>query len=279
MAELLISCGKLDQLLHLNACVVVDCRFDLSQPDKSLQDFLAGHIPGAAYAHLDEHLSSSITHQSGSHPLPEADIFAGFLGSIGWRKDKLLVAYDAGNNAFSARLWWLMRYFGQDAELLDGGLNAWKQAGLPIEQGRSEITAGETPQLAANDRLTVSAADILSSGSQLTLVDARAAERYSGQIEPLDSKAGHIPGALNRPLGLNLDAHGHFKTPDQLHSEFSALLDNRAKESVVHYCGSGVTACHNAFAMELAGLGDSRVYPGSWSEWIRDPSRPIETSS
>lgn len=278
MSELLISVARLEQLRQQNACVVVDCRFDLSQPDKSLQEFLAGHIPGAVYAHLDAHLSSSITPESGRHPLPDANVFAGFLASIGWRNDKQLVAYDAGNNAFSARLWWLMRYFGLDAALLDGGLAAWKRAGLSLEQGQTEVIATEVPQLAENVRLTVGAADILSQGSKLTLVDARAAERYSGQVEPLDSKAGHIPGALNRPLALNLDANGQFKTPGQLRAEFSMLLAKKATESVVHYCGSGVTACHNAFAMELAGMGESRVYPGSWSEWIRDPSRPIETS-
>jgi thiosulfate/3-mercaptopyruvate sulfurtransferase len=171
-----------------------------------------------------------------------------------------------------------MRYFGQDAALLDGAWEAWKQAGLPTEQGSSAITAVDKPQLRTNETLTVSAARILTPGNHLTLVDARAPERYSGRVEPLDSIAGHIPGALNRPLDLNLDASGRFKKPEQLRSEFNALLDGRATESVVHYCGSGVTACHNAFAMELAGLGNSRVYPGSWSEWIRDSSRPIETS-
>lgn len=277
MTDILLTVDQLAELLQQKACVLVDCRFDLSQPQKSLQDYLAGHIPGAAYAHLDEHLSSEIGPQTGRHPLPDPERFAGFLQSIGWKSEKLLVAYDAGNNAFSSRLWWLMRYFGMNSALLDGGLEAWKQAGLPLQQGRVDFAPGNCPELTANSSLTVSAANILTLASQLTLIDARAPERYSGAVEPLDSKAGHIPGALNRPLGLNLNADGRFKSPQQLHDEFSLLLGSRPIDHVVNYCGSGVTACHNTFAMELAGLGSTRIYPGSWSEWIRDPSRPIET--
>lgn len=278
MAEILLTVAQLNRLLQQHGCVPVDCRSDLTQPQNSLQDYLAGHIPGAAFAHLDQHLSSGITAQSGRHPMPDSDAFAVFLQSIGWEPEKLLVAYDAGSNAFSSRLWWLMRYFGLPAALLDGGLEAWKQAGLPLQPGRIDIKPGIRPELQANSTLTVSAAEILSQGSNLTLIDARAPERYSGAVEPLDSKAGHIPGALNRPMNLNLNADGRFKSPQQLHAEFGQLLGSRQINSVVNYCGSGVTACHNAFAIELAGLGSTRVYPGSWSEWIRDPLRPVETS-
>jgi thiosulfate/3-mercaptopyruvate sulfurtransferase len=278
MTEMLLSAGRLAELIQSNSCVVVDCRFDLSQPQKSRQDYLDGHIPQAVYAHLDEHLSSAITPQSGRHPMPGPESFALFLVSIGWQEDKLLVAYDAGNNAFSARLWWLMRYFGLAAALLDGGLEAWKRAGFTLQQGSTTVAPGTAPILAANDSLTVSAADILRRKGELTLIDARAAERYSGATEPLDSAAGHIPGALNRPLAMNLDAQGQFKSRDQLREDFRQLLPDVEVNNVVHYCGSGVTACHNAFAMEWAGIGVSRIYPGSWSEWIRDPSRPIETS-
>jgi thiosulfate/3-mercaptopyruvate sulfurtransferase len=277
MTEILLSADQLQTHLDKDDCVLVDCGFDLSQPHKSLQDYLVGHIPGAAYAHLDEHLSSEIGPNSGRHPLPGPRTFASFLQNIGWQKEKLLVAYDAGNNAFSARLWWLMRYFGLHAALLDGGLEAWKKAGLPLQQGRLDITPGHLPELTANQKLTVSAAEILAQGKELTLVDARAPERFRGAVEPLDSKAGHIPGALNRPLGLNLKPDGSFKNPQQLRQEFGELLNDRDINNVVHYCGSGVTACHNAFAMELAGVGQTRVYPGSWSEWIRDSSRPIQT--
>jgi len=277
-SEMLVAVEHVQKLLQSGTCLLVDCRFDLSQPQKSLQDYLDGHIPLAVYAHLDEHLSSAITPQSGRHPLPTNESFARFLADIGWQKEKLLLAYDGGSNAFAARLWWLMRYFGLRSALLDGGLEAWKKAGLPLQGGKVENQAGEIPKLIAHPELTVTAEDILSSMGRLVLVDARAPERYSGAAEPLDSKAGHIPGALNRPLGLNLNSQGQFKSPEQLREEFRVLLEGRDPGKVVHYCGSGVTACHNAFAMELAGFGGSRIYPGSWSEWIRDPSHPIETS-
>lgn len=260
-------------------CILVDCRFDLSQPEQSLQDYLEGHIPGAYYAHLDSHLASEITPDSGRHPLPEQAVFADFLASIGWQKDTLLVAYDAGNGAFAARLWWLMRYFGMDAALLDGGLTAWKEAGLALQQGVVETTPGQRPELHANNDMAVTVGDIVAKGDEITLLDARAPERYSGEVEPLDSKAGHIPGALNRPFAHNLDASSRFKSPDQLRAEFTEMLAHRSANDTVHYCGSGVTACHNAFAMELAGLKGSRIYPGSWSEWIRDPARPIEKTA
>lgn len=278
MPELLLSVQQLTQLNDQGLCVVVDCRFDLSKPQQSLQDYQAGHIPGAFYAHLDSVLASEITPQSGRHPLPDPGVFAAFLASMGWQKGKLLVAYDAGNGAFAARLWWLMRYFGLEAALLDGGLAAWKEAGLPLQQGVVETAPGILPELNQHQQMAVTAGDILAQGDRMVLLDARAAERFSGAIEPLDSKAGHIPGALNRPFTQNLDASGRFKSPGQLRTEFSAILADRKVDSTVHYCGSGVTACHNAFAMELAGLKGSRIYPGSWSEWIRDPARPVETS-
>lgn len=277
MSELLVSVEQLQRQIAHGDCLLVDCRFDLSSPGQSRKDFEQGHIPGAVYAHLDEHLASQITPQSGRHPLPDRTAFAAFLGSIGWAAGKPVIAYDAGNGAFAARLWWLMRFYGLPCALLDGGLVAWTSAGLPLEQGAVTVPAGQVPELVENHAMTVEATDILAQGEQLTLIDARAPERYSGAVEPLDSKAGHIPGALNRPFAHNLDASGRFKDPGQLHNEFSQLLENVDLTRTVHYCGSGVTACHNAFAMALAGLEGSRVYPGSWSEWIRDPERPVET--
>ncbi len=276
--EVLVSVKRLQSLMAAGSCLVVDCRFDLMQPQKSQQDYREGHIPQAVYAHLNEHLSSEITPQTGRHPLPTSERFAAFLSSIGWHRSKAVIAYDAGNNAFSARLWWLMRYFGLPAALLDGGLSAWVREGLPLQVGTIQNQAGEAPKLTENHNLTVDAKDIMSRMGELILIDARSQERFSGATEPLDSKAGHIPGALNRPLGSNVDSQGQFKSPGQLHDEFSLLLEGIDAAEVVHYCGSGVTACHNALAMELAGFGASRIYPGSWSEWIRDSSHPVETS-
>jgi len=280
-AELLVKPEPLAQLIESGRCVVVDCRFDLTDEQKGRESYMAGHIPGAHYAHLGEDLAAPMTPTSGRHPLPAAEVFAGFLSRIGWSDSKLLVAHDSGNNSIAVRLWWLMRYFGQKAALLDGGLAAWTRAGLPLVSGPVQIEVAAVPKLVINTSMTVSAEDILGSlgAGTLTLVDARAPERYSGATEPLDARAGHIPGAINRPFSLNLDEFNCFKSPRQLLGEFEALLKGRPPGTVVHSCGSGVTACHNRFAMELAGMEPARIYPGSWSEWSRDESRPIETSA
>jgi thiosulfate/3-mercaptopyruvate sulfurtransferase len=275
----LVSAAELDALLGDGRCIPVDCRFEFSDTGKGRADFFAAHIPGAVYAHLDDDLSSPITEQTGRHPLPEPARFAAYLASIGWSPAKLLVAYDEGSNAIASRLWWLMRYFGQPAALLDGGLAAWVASGRPLESGEYKGLETLVPELGPNDRLKAETAAILrqlGTGESLVL-DARAGQRFSGEVEPLDTRAGHIPGSLNRPFGSNLDLHGRFKKREALRAEYLELLGGRNPRSVVHSCGSGVTACHNLFAMELAGLEGSRLYPGSWSEWIRDPARPIET--
>ena len=277
--ENLISARQLERLLPAGRCLVVDCRFDLSHPETGLQEYLGGHIPTASHANLDTDLAAEITDRSGLHPLPEAAAFAGFLSRAGWDSSKLLVAYDGRTNAMAARLWWLMQYFGQRAALLDGGLAAWTGAGLPLQQGMAAVKPSDRPTLIAQAGRVVSVTEVLDSlnGDGLTLVDARSPERYAGEIEPMDAVAGHIPGAINRPLGLNLDERGQFKPAAILKAEINAQLNDRPPQSVVHYCGSGVTACHNQFAMQLAGLGHTRIYAGSWSEWSRDASRPVAT--
>jgi len=191
----------------------------------------------------------------------------------------LLVAYDEGSNAISARLWWMMRYFGQPAALLDGGLAAWVEAGLPLEEGVTVARLAQPERLEADEGMVVSSADIYRSldSRELRVLDARARERYSGEVEFLDSKAGHIPGALNRPFTDNLDGAGRFRDPEWLKVQFEQISEDAHPGEIIHSCGSGVTACHNLFAMERAGLGVTRLYPGSWSEWIRDPSRPVAT--
>jgi len=278
--EILVTAESLEQLIAGRRCVVVDCRFDLVDEAKGRADYLAGHIPGAHYAHLGEDLSSPMTSASGRHPLPETRAFAEFLSRIGWDESKLLVAHDDRSNAFAVRLWWLMRFFGKRAALLDGGFEAWTRAGMQTASGTEEQSASSVPELSGDASFIVSSTDILSDldSRALTLVDARAPERFSGVIEPLDARGGHIPNAINRPFSMNLDENGCFRPEEQLRAEFEALLEDRALDSVVHYCGSGVTACHNRFAMEFAGLGATRIYPGSWSEWSRDETRPIETS-
>lgn len=277
--KMLLSAAELDSLIRSGECVPVDCRFDFADTLKGRSDWLAGHVPTARYAHLDDDLSSPIRPQTGRHPLPEPPLFADYLGRIGWEPRKLLVAYDEGPNAVASRLWWLMRYFGQPAALLDGGLAAWTAEGLPLESGDPAPDALPSPSLAPDGSMTVGAGDILASlGDDSRLVlDARASQRFTGEVETLDARAGHIPGSVNRPFGANLQRGGRFKDAAALRGEFEDLLEDREPAGVAHSCGSGVTACHNLFAMELAGLRGSRLYPGSWSEWIRDPDRPIET--
>jgi thiosulfate/3-mercaptopyruvate sulfurtransferase len=275
-APILLSAAQLNELIRSGDCVVVDCRFDLADTGKGRAQWLAGHVPTARYAHLDDDLSSPIRPHTGRHPLPETARFAEFLASIGWREDRLLVAYDEASNAIASRLWWLMRYFGQHAALLDGGLAAWRAAGLPLESGEPEVETSAVPKLHADDALLLTTGQLVAALEEMTVLDARTSDRFTGAQEPLDTKAGHIPGAVNRPLGSNLRLNGRFKDPAELRREFEALLSDRP-QPVAHSCGSGVTACHNLFAMELAGLGGSKLYAGSWSEWIRDPARPIAT--
>jgi len=276
-STILVSAPQLNELIGSGQCVVVDCRFDLTNPAKGRAGWLSGHIPGASYAHLDDDLAAPVQPASGRHPLPAGDDFSRYLSSIGWTDNHLLVAYDDGSNAISSRLWWLMHHFGKEAALLDGGLAAWKSAGLPLESGEPLVDASVVDTLEEGSKQTVSSSDISGSlgSGDLLLLDARALERYAGEIEPLDTQAGHIPGALSRPFSDNLQADGRFLDREALRAQFEELLDGTPLNRVVHSCGSGVTACHNLFAMELAGLGNSRLYPGSWSEWIRDPSRPI----
>ena len=279
-SEILVSPERLQQLITAGDCLVVDCRFDLSDVKKGRIDWLEGHIPGALYAHLDDDLASPITVQSGRHPLPETGAFARFLASLGWSEGQLVVACDEGSNALAGRMWWLMRYFAQPAALLDGGLAAWKEAGLPLETGPVESRQAPVASLQAITAMAVSSGQVLKNleSKDDIVLDARSPERFSGEVEPLDTKGGHIPDSVNRHLELNLEANGRFKAPSKLRSEFEALLGETGAASVVHSCGSGITACHNLFAMELAGMGTSRLYPGSWSEWIRNPSHPIETA-
>jgi thiosulfate/3-mercaptopyruvate sulfurtransferase len=275
---ILINPGQLNELIGSGSCIVVDCRFDLLDVGSGRLQYATGHIPGAVYAHLDDDLSSPVTAESGRHPLPDAGKFARFLASTGWTDGRLLVAYDEQTNAMAARLWWLMRYFGKASALLDGGLKAWVEAGFPLVSGAQEARAAPVQILRPDQRMVAGTEQIVESldSGALALLDARAPERFSGAVEPLDSQAGHIPGSLNRPFADNLDGRGRFRPAAELCRAFESLLGSAAGASVVHSCGSGVTACHNQFAMELAGLGGTRVYAGSWSEWIRDPDRPIE---
>lgn len=282
MSDMLIDALALNATLaSQDPPLLFDCRFELSDPGSGRQAYAAGHLPGAHYLHLDEDLSAA-KHDAagrfrGRHPLPTREVFAARLAARGWRPGRAVVAYDASGGMYAARLWWMLRWLGEgQVALLDGGLGAWTGAGLAL---RTEPPVA-TP-LAAPDALpepampTLEAADLLARLGQWPLVDARGPERYRGEVEPLDTQAGHIPGAVNRPFAMNLQADGRFKPKEQLRAEWQALIG--AAPVVVHQCGSGVTACHNLFTQALAGLGLGTLYPGSWSEWSSDPSRPLAT--
>jgi thiosulfate/3-mercaptopyruvate sulfurtransferase len=274
--ETLISTGDLARHLDDPAFVVVDCRHNLADVAAGERAYGGAHIPGAAFLQLDRDLSGAKTGYNGRHPLPEVDALAATLGNIGIDRSKQVVAYDQNSGMWASRLWWLLHWLGHDAAaVLDGGLDKWTAEGRPQT---SELPSRRRTRFEpASPGPTASAAEIerrLSDGS-LYILDARAPERYRGDMEPIDPVAGHIPGAHNRPYGENLTAQGSFKPASLLRAEFEALLGDTAPSAVVHQCGSGVTACHNALAMSVAGLQGSRLYPGSWSEWIAGPSRPV----
>jgi len=277
--QILFSPEELYAIHKSNTCLVVDCRFDLSNTGSGYRDYLEAHIPGAVYAHLDDDLSSPVTASSGRHPLPDSDKFAAFLARSGWQPGMNLVAYDDAGGAIAARLWWLMKYFGHDcAALLDGGIASWKSAGYELEGGRVTPLSTTFESFNAGSGMLMSTVEIFENlgHENSVLVDVRASERYGGQVEPIDPVAGHVPGSVNYPLQLSLTQNGRFKPAEQIRQDLLGLLKGHPAKDVVYMCGSGVTACHTIFAAELAGLKGSKLYAGSWSEWIRDSSRPVE---
>jgi thiosulfate/3-mercaptopyruvate sulfurtransferase len=260
--------------------IVFDCRHDLARPDAGRAEYLKSHIPGARFMHMDEDLAGPPTGANGRHPLPDPAVFAAKLGATGVAPDSQVVAYDAQGGVSAARLWWMLRWLGHDAvAVLDGGFGKW------LREERPETAA--LPRVAParfEPRPRPLAVDVGFVASYLgdptvRLVDARSAVRYRGEAEPIDPVAGHIPGSVNRFVGENLAAGGVFKSADALRAEWQALLAGLSPEAVVHSCGSGVAACHNLLAMEIAGLTGSRLYAGSWSEWCADPRRPIARGS
>lgn len=278
--QLLVDADAAEALISEGDCRVFDCRFDLAHPNQGKHSYLAAHIPGAVYAHLDDNLSGKVTSKTGRHPLPNPRSFASFLARSGWEPGMRIIAYDAQGGAFAVRLWWLMKYFGHDCvSLLDGGFSAWRNARKPIEPGEpthvkksSELLSGNSEMLLEN-KLVASSIQI----GDIVLLDARAANRFAGEDETIDPVAGHVPGAKNRPFSQNLSPSGTFRSPQELKGEFERFIPGGNPYPLVHMCGSGITACHNLFAMELAGLPGSRLYAGSWSEWIRDEARPVAT--
>jgi thiosulfate/3-mercaptopyruvate sulfurtransferase len=273
----LIAAGDLAGNLDNSGWVVCDCRHDLTDYAAGRRAYAQGHVPGARFLHLDEDLSGPKTGTNGRHPLPHPMTLALRLGALGIDSGKQVVAYDASGGPYAARLWWMMRWLGHTrVAVLDGGWQAWVDGGHPVgtqppASQPTTYTPRPHPELAVDSTYVAAHLD----DSSCTVLDARSADRFRGENETLDPVAGHIPGALNRFFRLNLDEAGRFKSPDALRDEFQQVLAERDAPGVVHQCGSGVTACHNLLAMEHAGLAGSRLYPGSWSEWVSDRTRPV----
>ena len=284
MPSPLITATELNALRNQGKqVIVIDCSFDLTNPAAGREMYQQGHIPGASYLHLDNELSGPKTGVNGRHPLPDPDLFVTRLRALGTNDDAFVVAYDAQGSMYAARLWWLMRWVGHGAvAVLDGGKAAWVAAGLQLEPGTTpDPESGGNLTRRASLVRTVDAAALVDNLDQrsLLVVDARAADRFRGENETLDPVGGHIPGAANRFFKDNLTADGRFKPADQLRAEFAQVFNGKAPADTVMQCGSGVTACHNLLALEVAGLTDAALYPGSWSEWCADPKRPVATGS
>ncbi len=261
--------------------LVFDCRFDLARPSSGEEAYSQGHIPGALYLHLERHLSAMPPAPAlcgGRHPLPPREVFAATMAAQGLRPGRPVVVYDAAQGMYAARAWWMLRWIGHEqVQVLDGGWAAWLASGGATEAGVLAPTpAAATYPLPDRPTMqTIGVSELLAQLDQVTVIDARAPERYRGETEPLDPVAGHIPGALNHPFSTNLQPDGRFLDSATLRARFDALLGSMPSRAVVQQCGSGVTACHNLLAMAVAGRGDSCLYPGSWSEWCSDPTRPV----
>ena len=274
----LVSTAELAARLGDATWVVFDCRHELATPDAGAKAYARSHIPGARFLHLDRDLAAPTTGNNGRHPLPDAQAFMRTLGAAGVDASKQVVAYDDRAGVYAARLWWMLRWVGHaNVAVLDGGYAKWTKETRPVTDVRTQ--AAPAHFVGQPRAFCVNADEVMSSLGQpgRILLDARSPDRFRGENETLDPVGGRIRGSLNRFFRDNLDANACFKPAAELRQAFAAVIDDAAADTVVHTCGSGVSACHNLLAMEIAGLSGSRLYPGSWSEWCSDPSRPTET--
>ena len=272
----IIGSKKLLQVYKQSDFRIIDCRYDLGDPAAGKRQYLESHIPGAVFADIHQHLSGPPVTDHGRHPLPTTQRLQEVFAELGISNECQVIAYDASFGAFAARLWWLLRYMGHEkVAILDGGWQTWLKSGGDSEQGDVAAKRTTFEGEARKDRLVL----LDEVETVPLLVDSREAPRYRGEMEPIDPFAGHIPGAINRCWKDNITETGEFVSASQLHDEFSRIYHGENPENVVFYCGSGVSACHNLLAANIAGLPDSRLYAGSWSEWCRDPSRPRAQST
>lgn len=278
--RLLIDTATLAKNLADSDWRVFDVRHDLMDPAIGRRQYAEGHLPGASFVSLDEELSGEKTGRNGRHPLPAAEDFMATLGEWGIRPNQQVVAYDASGGVYASRLWWMLRWMGHySVAVLDGGFPKWEKEGRPVTAEVPHYAPGTYRGAPRTMHVDVDFVQANLGKPEVTVIDARAAGRFAGVGETIDPVGGHIPGALNRPFGENLAKDGSFKAPQTLAAEFAQLLGNRAPKQIVHQCGSGVSACHNILAMEVAGLAGSRLYPGSWSEWCADSARPVATGA
>ena len=273
-----ISASDLEARLQDEDTCIIDCRFDLMNPTAGREAYIGGHIPGAAYADLDDDLAAPVTPESGRHPLPGIDAAEAMFRRLGVSTGSSVVAYDSSGGAIAARAWWMLRWLGhQDVSLLDGGFEAWRSENLALESGEHAVGPGDfaaKPQ----PEMILTTADLVSSPELIALtrvVDARDAARFRGEVEPIDPVAGHIPGTVNLPYSECLNEDATWKKPEELRASLDALLGGDPDAPWAVMCGSGVTACHLAISGHLAGYRQPRLYVGSWSEWIRDPQRAV----
>lgn len=278
MSETLVRTDFLAAHLDDPDFAIFDCRFMLNDPTAGTLRYVKSHIPGASYLHFDNDLSSPVTPETGRHPLPDPDRLAGLLRRAGVDSGMQVVAYDDTGGAYAARLWWLMRWLGhRRVAVLDGGWQHWLHERRPVTTRLPSLRRGNFREHLQPNMFVTSAdvLDVVHGSKDALVIDARSTARYNGTEEPIDTIAGHVPGAINLPFTENLAVDGRFRDRQELHEHYELALTVWPPEQVISMCGSGGTACHNLLAMEIAGLSGARLYAGSWSEWIRDASRPI----
>lgn len=278
----LISAGQLKSELGQSECFIFDCRFELASPGAGFKKFVFGHIPTAQYVHLDNDLSSPVTLKSGRHPLPSPNTFLSKLKNWGLNNDAQVICYDDNGGAFASRMWWLFKWIGhENVAVLNGGIQSWIGAGYEISTAKTKFEPGDFSGI-PNDDLWVDVEYIehrLSSDTPMILIDARSNERFTARDTATDPVPGHIPSAVSLPFAGNLTSEGQFLDKQQLHKRFNDISVASEHTPIVVMCGSGVTACHNLLALEVAGVQDAKLYVGSWSEWIRNPMRPVATGN